>query len=312
MTAAMVGCEKLVLVTRKTRLAELVERFNTKAQAKFYLDHSGGDFADYEREDDAYRASLDAVRRAAEVGVKLQLVDRTLVPTTTIGEKDLVVAVGQDGLVANVAKYAGSSPIVAVNPDPARFDGVLLPFSPATTRAAIESVLAGTARRRLVTLAEVKLNDGQRLLAFNDFFLGARTHVSARYKLSLGRRSEKQSSSGLIVSTGAGSTGWLSSVFNMAAGITSFRGGQPTAPLRWEWSERKLTFVVREPFASRHSEAQLVAGLIEGEATLSVESMMPMNGVIFSDGVEADYLDFNAGAIASIGVADRQAVLIAA
>jgi len=49
------GFEKVVLVTRKTRLAELVERFNTHAQAKFYIEHAGGDFREYEVEDEAYR-----------------------------------------------------------------------------------------------------------------------------------------------------------------------------------------------------------------------------------------------------------------
>jgi hypothetical protein len=32
---------------------------------------------------------------------------------------------------------------------------------------------------------------------------------------------------------------------------------------------------------------------------------MPENGVIFSDGIEADFLEFSSGMVASIGVADR-------
>ena len=53
--------EKLVVVTRKTRLTELVERFNTRGQARFYIEHAGGDFAAYEREDDDQRRALDAL-----------------------------------------------------------------------------------------------------------------------------------------------------------------------------------------------------------------------------------------------------------
>lgn len=304
--------ETIVLVTRKTRLAELVERFNTRAQAKFYLEHAGGDFGDYEREDDAYRAALDAARRAAELGLKIQMLDRALVPTTTFSRHDAVVALGQDGLVANCAKYAGAQPILGVNPDPARFDGVLLPFAPETLRAGLAAVLEGRAKIRPVTLAEAALNDGQRLLAFNDFFVGARTHVSARYRLSFGKTAESQSSSGIIVSTGAGSTGWLSSVFNMQAGVARATGGAPGTPMRWAWEERRLAFVVREPFLSRHSGVDLAAGSIRDGEELRVESQMPLNGVIFSDGVEADYLDFNAGSIARIGVARSPARLVAA
>jgi hypothetical protein len=70
-------------------------------------------------------------------------------------------------------------------------------------------------------LQKQNLNDGQRLLAFNDLFIGASSHISARYKISFNQNSEEHSSSGLIVSTPAGSTGWLSSIFNMAYGVTS-------------------------------------------------------------------------------------------
>ena len=46
--------EKVFVITRKTRLAELVERFNTVGQARFYIEHAGGDFGEYEREDAVY------------------------------------------------------------------------------------------------------------------------------------------------------------------------------------------------------------------------------------------------------------------
>src|ERR1035438_6419552 len=120
---ARAGLEKVVLITRKTRLAELIERFNTRAQAKFYIEHSDGDFSEYEREDEAYQRSVETVRRSIEIGLKIQVIDRQLVPTFTFLPEDLVITLGQDGLVANTAKYVGSQPLVAVNPDPARFDG---------------------------------------------------------------------------------------------------------------------------------------------------------------------------------------------
>src|SRR6185369_10740863 len=119
--------QKLVIVTRKTRLRELVERFNTRSQAKFYIEHAGGDFADYEHEDDAYRSSLEVLQRSLDFGMPQQLVDRVLVPTFQFHKEDLVLTLGQDGLVANTAKYVGSQPIIAVNTEPGRFDGILLP-----------------------------------------------------------------------------------------------------------------------------------------------------------------------------------------
>ena len=302
--------EKVVIITRKTRLEELIERFNSRGQAKFYIEHSGGDFGEYQLEHDAYRRSLDELRRSLDLGLKLQVVDRGLVPTFLFAPQDVIVTAGQDGLVANTAKYVGVQPIIAVNPDPERFDGILLDFSPDQARSALRDVLGGSAHFREVTLAEAALADGQKLLAFNDLFIGARTHVSARYRISLGGREEPQSSSGVLVSTGAGSTGWLSSVFNMAAAVARFSGGEPPRALRLAWEDPRLVFVVREPFASRHSRISIATGALEQGQELVLESLMPQGGVIFSDGVETDFLEFNSGARAGIRAAEQRARLV--
>ena len=302
--------EKIVLVTRKTRLHELVERFNSRAQAKFYIEHAGGDFGEYLREDEVYLRALEALHRGLDLGLKVQQIERAIVPTFLFCEKDLVVAVGQDGLVANVAKYAGAQPIVAVNPDPERFDGLLLPFAVPQARAAVARLVEGKAQIRQITLAEARLSDGQRLLGFNDLFVGARSHVSARYRIGTGEPQEQQSSSGVLISTGAGSTGWLSSVFNMAAGVAALTGGKVGPPLRLDWEDRNLVYVVREPFASRHSQTRMIAGVIKPGEALALESQMPTGGVIFSDGVEADALAFNSGALARIGAAEQRTRLV--
>jgi NAD kinase len=302
--------EKVVLVTRKTRLADLVVRFNTKKQAKFYVEHNGQDFHGFEAEDDTYRRAVDGLRSQLDVGLPVQQVDRSLVPTFLFTGKEVVVAVGQDGLVANVAKYVGSQPLVGVNPDPERFDGVLLPFLPKDARGAVLKTMEGRARVRQVQLAEARLQDGQRLLAFNDLFIGARTHVSARYQLRYGGKEESQSSSGVLVSTGAGSSGWLSSVFALARGLTRCTGGTPGKPWSLGWEDAKLAFVVREPFVSRHSGADLVGGFVTAQQELVLESRMPQGGVIFSDGMEEDFLTFGAGATARIRPAEQRARLV--
>ena len=302
--------EKLVVVTRRTRLEELIERFNTRGQARFYIEHAGGDFRAYEGEHEAYERALASLHRDLELGLPRQFLDRSLLPTYVFGERDLVVTVGQDGLVANTAKYVGAQPIVAVNPDPERIDGILLPFTLPQARAMVEATLAGRAAVRGVTLAETVLGDGQRLLAFNDFFIGARTHVSARYRIRAGELSEAHSSSGVLVSTGAGSTGWISSVFNMAAGVTAFSGGSPGSAFGMPWEDPRLLFAVREPFVSRQSAASIVAGWIEAGEELMIESLMPAGGVIFSDGVESDFLRFEAGATARVRAAEQRAQLV--
>jgi hypothetical protein len=317
----------IAVVTRKTRMAGMLERWATKGAARFRLvqaklierARAGDDFdqddalAEAEEEfdelaeeEDVYQQVVKRLHSELDFGLPVQFVDRGFLPNFDFGRFEAVVVVGQDGLVANAAKYVGDVPIVAVNPDPARIDGILLPFQTAQARAAVSSVLKGTARTRSVTLAEAHLQDGQKLLAFNDFFIGCNSHVSARYRLAVGGRE----SSGVLVATGAGSTGWLSSVFNMAGGIAKWLGVAPKPKPVLQWEDRSLVWAVREPFVSRASQAELVIGKIDEGEDIVVESMMPANGVIFSDGVESDFLEFNGGTIARIGVSQQSAHLV--
>jgi NAD kinase len=310
--------DRIVVVTRKTGLEELLERFVTREQARFYLEHSGVPFEPYEAEQRAPDEALARLKAAIPGGVRSQLVERSFLPTFAFGERDLVVTLGPDGMVVNVAKYLrGAQPILAFNPDPSTIDGILIPFRVGEAAEAIRGVLGGDYRMREVTMARATLGDGQSLLAFNDLFIGRKTHVSARYHLTHGRRSEDQSSSGIIVSPGAGSTGWLSSVLNGAASVVEpFAGAKAVAPVRagyrFAWDAPKLCFSVREPFVSKASSAGIVWGDVRVGEKLEVASQMPQDGVIFSDGIEADYLSFDSGAVASISVAQEKARLVTA
>jgi NAD kinase len=304
--------ERIILVTRKTRLEELVERFNTRPQARFYIEHSGGDFDRYEVEHDTYHATVETLQTRLARLVRLQSIERTFLPNYLFAETDLVVTVGVDGLVVNTAKYLNGQPLLAVNPDPAHMDGVLLPFGVETAEPAVRAVLDGQVHARQISMAQAQLNDGQSLLAFNDLFVGVRSHTSARYRIQMGDRQEYHSSSGIIISTGAGSTGWLSSLFNMAYGMLArFGSGDETLsrPVL-DWESERLIFVVREPFVSKTSGASIVCGEITSQVWLRIESLTPEGGVIFSDGVEADYLAFNAGALATISLAQRKTHLV--
>ena len=317
--------EKIIAVTRKTRLQELIAKFNTLRQAKFYIEHAGGDFADYQTEDENYRRAIEEVQKQIErfgSSLKVQFIDREFLPSFLFSSKDIVLVLGQDGLVANVAKYVGAQPILGVNPDPARFDGILVPLRTTEVLAALRGVMTDSARIKSATLAEVVMNDGQKLLAFNDLFIGSRTHVSARYRLEFGGHSELQSSSGLIVSTAAGSTGWLSSVLNMVSSVHAFCSGAPQSyseftgramPNDAHISSKgdELCFVVREPFISKHSSANMVIGILEPGQDLIIESRMPAGGTIFSDGIESDFISFDSGMLARVRTAQQVARLVA-
>lgn len=301
--------EYAIVVKSKTRLEQLIERFNTKSQAKFYIESLGGNFDDYIEEDRIFKTSLELLQTQLTKVIKNKTIEREYLPNYIFSKKNLIVVIGQDGLVANTAKYSNGQPIVAVNPDKNRYDGVLLPFDNNSVLMGVENVLSGKAQKRVFRFAEAKLNDGQKLLGFNDLFIGPSSHVSARYKISFNNQEENHSSSGIIISTQAGSTGWLSSIFNMAYGITNLfeRNLNLKQP---KLKDNELLFTVREPFKSIRTQIGITKGIIKGNQNLILESYMPTNGVIFSDGIEKDYLKFNSGAIATIGLSDEETNLI--
>lgn len=303
---------KIILVTQKTRLENLIRRYNTVGQARFYIEHHGGDFEDYLAEDSAYRAAVDEAAAALAAYGRLQVIDREFLSGFLFGEQDLVVAVGRDGLVANTLKYLTVQKLIGVNPDPARWDGVLLPFSAGDLSKVVPEAAEGRRQTREITLAQATLNDGQRIVGVNDLFIGQRTHASARYRLQIGEDAETQSSSGIIVSTGLGATGWLRSVIAGAGGIDRFCGvkGTPALAGGFTWESDYLYYTVREPYPSKSTGASLVFGQVRGGRQMKVVSQMPENGVIFSDGMENDCLEFNAGASAEIGVCNTRGHLV--
>jgi NAD kinase len=325
---------KIVLVTRPTRLGELIARFNTVAQARFYVEHLGADFSDYQAEDETYRLALQQVEMSLATLGRVQTVDRKFLPNFTFGPDDFIVTLGQDGLVANTLKYLDGQPVMGINPDPARWDGQLLPFRVGDIRKILPEVFARRRQTRLVTMVQGTLNNGQTMYAVNDLFIGPKSHASARYIIQLGDMSEAHSSSGVVVSTGLGSTGWLKSLLTGAAAITQSAGtaraqeamqqllpgerheAQARGRLKlnvkteFAWDADYLRFTVREPFPTRNTGATLVFGKVTAKAPLTLISQMPENGVIFSDGIEKDFLEFNSGTKAVITVAERKGILV--
>lgn len=307
--------ERIIIVTKKTPLEELIYRLNSKEQARFYLEQNQVSFVEYERADAQYKQAVATIKQQLPRSIKHQFIDRDFLPTYQFGEHDLVITIGPDGLVINTAKYLITQPILALNPDPQWIDGVLIPFAYTEARTWIEHTLQGNVKITRISMVKATLNDGQTLYGVNDLFIGAHTHVSARYQLTLGRHSEKQITSGIVVSTGVGCTGWLRSITLGAWHISHYfsqEGELPPDPeqIALGWESDRLWFAVREPFLSKTSQASIIFGQIPSHQELVIVSHMPDYGVIFSDGIEADYLAFNSGSTAHIGLAERKAHMI--
>ena len=304
---------KIILIIRKTRLDDLISRFNTEAQARFYIEHLGSDFSEYVDEDRKYKTAVkEAGNILSQLG-RLQVLDRLYVPNFIFGREDIIVVLGQDGLVANVLKYLDNQPVVGVNPDPDHYEGVLLPYTVFKLSGVIQKVLKESCTIRQITMAKAELNTGQFIYGVNDIFIGPKTHTSARYSIQIDKLKEDQSSSGIIVSTGLGSSGWLRSVIAGATGISSAATGRQIEvrqESKFTWESDYLYYSVREPWPSKTSSANLTFGKITKRSPLKITSAMPDNGVVFSDGIEADFIEFNSGILATIGIAEKKGHLV--
>ena len=264
---------RLVVVHRRTRLAELLEVHSTLGAVEFFLSGRGLGIESLRAADEAQRRTLDAVSNAVPAQWRHAEVERGQLSRFLFEPDDLVVVVGQDGLIPNVSKYLRDQPVLGISPGA---PGVLCRHSPEDLR----DLLAGRARpeTEVRTMVEAIVDDGQRLRALNEIFAGDRGHQSARYDLRIGKRAETQSSSGVVVGTGTGAGGWLASLWGQ-----SHPGfGLPGA------TSGELAYFVREAWPSETTGTSLTAGLLaEGEGLeLSARSAL----VVFGDGIERDFL----------------------
>lgn len=304
---------KIILIIRNTRLDDLIVRFNTLSQAQFYVEHLGADFSDYLQEHQNYHATAQNAQQQLQTLGKVQVVHRHFLPNFIFAPQDIIVVLGQDGLVANTLKYLDKQPVIGINPEPHRWEGVLLPFQIHELSKIVKEVFANRRKLEKVTMAKAQLSDGQTLYAVNDLFIGQKTHTSARYLIQHNQHQEQHSSSGVIVSTGMGATGWFKSLLAGAQGITQAWTGKKARLMtdsNFTWHSDYLYFTVREPFPSAQSTANLIFGKITPQQPLSLVSQMPENGVIFSDGIENDFIEFNSGMQVSIDLADKQGHLV--
>jgi NAD kinase len=276
---------RVVIVSRPSERDELLLRHGTLQQARFFLQSRGQQLEEVLARHEILQSALHAVAAALPGQWRRARILRHELDRFLFEPEDVVLAVGQDGLCANVAKYLRGQPVIGVNPSKALYPGVLVKHAPEETRDLLAMFARGALRCEERTMVSARLSDGQALVALNEIYVGHTTHQSSRYRIAFAGREERQSSSGLIVATGTGATGWAKS-------IAQSRKQPPPlpAPLAPE-----LAFLVREAWPSNTTYATLTDGSIASGERLTVTSEMNEGGTVFGDGIEADRLELPFG-----------------
>ena len=293
---------RVVVVTRPTPWDAAIAVHGTEGQARFVLSQRGFDVDRLRRGHDRFVAILHDVLARIPLGWHRTRIDRADLDRFLFEPRDLVVVVGQDGLVANVARFLAGQPVVGVDGAPGDNPGVLVVHDPESASSALARVATGReVEMESRTLVEVTLSDGQTLRGLNEIFVGHRTHQSARYTLARGSQTEHQSSSGVVVATGTGATGWAASIHRQRHCDVLLP--EPCEPL--------LAWFVREAWPGPRLGVELTEGrLAEGDA-LDIVSEMDEGGVIFADGIEGDALRFGRGQRATLAIGRESLHLVA-
>ena len=291
---------RVVVITRETEFESLLANHATRGQAEFFLSSRQQSIELIEARHRRFQEALHQVIRVIPAEWRRNRVRRDELDRFLFQPEDLVIAVGQDGLVANVAKYLDGQRVIGVNPDKSTVDGILVPFTAEQVGDILHPALNGDMEIQERTMVMAQMDDGQKLMALNEIFLGHKSHQSARYEISCLSQQEHHFSSGIIVASGTGATGWARSIHRE-------RHDRIALPVP---EENKLIFYVREAFPSITTGTSLTSGLLENNEKLEVRSEMNSGGVVFGDGIEADFLEFNWGSTVKVGISDTTLNLV--
>lgn len=207
----------------------------------------------------------------------------------SIKKSDLIITFGGDGTFIKAANLIEDAFILGVNSAPETSEGALTSIIQGEFLDMLPALASKTypilKRQRAIVILNGRVLEEH---ALNEVYVGTLSQFhSSHYKLTFKDHTEEHRSSGVIVSTGTGSSAWFHSA-----------GGHIFHP-----SEEKLSFIVREPyFGNRVFKPTLLKGNIEKHESLRIEAHRDSGGIISIN--EALY-PFNRGDVVEISLSPK-------
>ncbi|VDO56747.1 unnamed protein product [Haemonchus placei] len=211
---------RTAVVLRKTTRLDWEKQkhpFKSTTQLLQYLRSKGHDVDDMIKSDAKQKAAAaEILARLEEAHIMTQVVSRQTLPTA-VQWADLVVSAGGDGtFLTAAAAVTDKTPVIGINTDPVGSEGHLCIGGKNPPHDLIERIVNGKfkyanrSRIRVTVLNRKPEAKNGCTLALNEVFVGEDEAAKvSTYAISIDDQPMvKQKSSGLIVSTGTGSTSW--------------------------------------------------------------------------------------------------------
>jgi len=195
--------------------------------------------------------------------------------------KDWVIVVGGDGTFIRASHFIfDKTPVLGVNSDPRYKEGFFMPASKNDFRRKFKKILIGDYKIKKFHRLEAYINNKKvSELALNEFYVASKKQYhTARYFLNANGIKEKQKSSGVLISTAAGSHAWIKSA------------GGKVLPLESD----KFEYLVREPYCGRiSSRCILVNGILDKNEKIEIAFEVG-NGILIADSLSGEH-NFKSG-----------------
>ncbi len=173
---------------------------------------------------------------------------------------DLVISIGGDGTALSAGHYIVHQKLLAVNANPKKSEGALTTLNIDELDKKLEQIISGNYKVEKLERIEVSINGKmQKPIALNEIFIAnEKAYLVSKYILKIRKgnnlREEGHKSSGLIFSTGTGSTAWFKSA-----------GGKPFSP-----QAKYVKMIVREPYLWRLSNFSITKEVVDEHEEVEV------------------------------------------